>query len=232
VRTPIDSRPATDAEVEQADGVRRALGLVLPSRVHVPWEIAAGFAYQFGERRSNVPWRNTGALRRTLRKQIQDGTYVPPDTHGGPPYPSLPEGDPRAALRTAIENDRESERRYLRAQPRRYLLLSSEIILYGPTAKGQGVNAFLRQTPERSGARISYGVRVGFEGEVLQNRLKLRGGGYLEPSRYSRRYYRPHATAGFDVRLFDAWRWSVRATATVDVAPRYFDWGLSIGLWR
>lgn len=231
VRTPVDSRPQTDAAVEVVDGVRTAGGLVLPARVHVPWELAVGFAYQFGERRSNVPWRNTSALRRQLRRQIADGTYVPPDPHGGPPYPPLSEHNPRAALRTAIENDREAERRYLRAQPRRYVLLSAEILLFGPTRKGQGVSAFLRQAPERSGARISYGARVGLESEVLQNRLKLRGGSYLEPSRYERHYYRPHVTAGMDVRLFDAWRWSVRGTATVDVAPRYYDWGLSVGLW-
>jgi hypothetical protein len=231
VRTPVDSKPQTEAAVEVSNGVRTAGGLVLPARVHVPWELAVGFAYQFGERRSNAPWRNTSALRSQLRRQIADGTYEPPDTYGGPPYPALSQHNPRAALRTAIDNDREAQRRYLRAQPRRYVLLSAEVLLFRPTHKGQGVNAFLRQSPERSGARMSYGARVGLESELLPNRLKLRGGSYLEPSRYQRNYYRPHVTGGMDVRLFDAWRWSVRGTATVDVAPRYYDWGLSLGLW-
>jgi hypothetical protein len=61
--------------------------------------------------------------------------------------------------------------------------------------------------------------------------MKVRGGTYLEPSRFSGSYYRPHATTGFDVRLFDVWRWSVRGTCTADLAPRYFNWGIAFGLW-
>jgi hypothetical protein len=47
-----------------------------------------------------------------------------------------------------------------------------------------------------------------------------------------------HATAGFDLHVFD---WSVfglfgdtawRITAVVDVARRYFDWGVGIGVWH
>jgi hypothetical protein len=76
------------------------------------------------------------------------------------------------------------------------------------------------------------GVRFGVESEILQNRMKVRGGSYLEPSRFQRSYYRPHGTLGFDVRLFDLWRWSFRGTATVDLAPRFFDWGAAIGIWR
>jgi hypothetical protein len=61
--------------------------------------------------------------------------------------------------------------------------------------------------------------------------MKVRGGTYLEPSRFRRSFYRVHGTAGFDVRLFDIWRWSVRGTGTVDLAPRYFNWGIAFGLW-
>jgi hypothetical protein len=82
-----------------------------------------------------------------------------------------------------------------------------------------------------SGDKISFGARIGVESEVMQDRLKVRGGSYIEPSRTQRKYYRPHATVGADVRLFDLWRWSARGTATLDLAPRYFNWGIAFGFW-
>lgn len=230
VRTPLQSRP-TSSRVEMVDGLRTAQGLVLPSRVQVPWEVDVGFAYQFGERRANVPWRETTGIRRNLESQLESGTYQPPPLYDGPAYPSIPDY-PRGALRQAIANDREAERRLIRNQPRRYVLVSADLIVYGKARNGQGLTSFLTQVPEASGARHSFGVRAGVESEVMQNRLKIRCGSYLEPSRFQRSYYRPHGTAGFDVRLFDLWRWSFRMTATVDVAPRFFDWGAAIGMWR
>ncbi len=229
-RTPLESRP-TSERVQIVDGLRTAQGLVLPTRVHVPWELAVGFAYQLGERRTNVPWRNTSGIRDNLASQLESGSYLPPPLYDGPAYPELP-ADKRGALRQAIANDREAERRIIRNQPRRYVLFSADFILYGKTRHGQGLTSFLTQVPETSGARNSVGVRFGVESEIVQNRMRVRSGSYLEPSRFQRSYYRPHGTAGFDVRLFDLWRWSFRATATVDVAPRYFDWGLAIGMWR
>ena len=37
---------------------------------------------------------------------------------------------------------------------------------------------------------------------------------------------------GFDIRLFDVWHWGIRLSSAVDVAPRYLDWGISIGFWH
>lgn len=229
-RSPVSSRPAEGEDVKEVNGVRQVRGFVLPREVHVPWELDVGFAYQFGERRTNVPWRHTRDVKQQLKRELENGAYQPPPTHGGPPWPPLPQ-DPRAALRKAVEHDRESARRFIRHQPRRYVLISADLLLYGPTHRGQGVAAFLTQTPERSGENVSVGFRTGIESEFLPNRLKMRAGAYLEPSRFSRAHYRPHGTFGSDVRLFDAWDWSIRATATIDVAPRYFDWGLSVGFW-
>ncbi|MFT3923643.1 MAG: hypothetical protein QM778_14020 [Myxococcales bacterium] len=230
VRTPIESRPNNSGEV--VNGLRTAQGLVLPERVHVPWELDLGFAYQFGERRTNVPWRETTGIRTNLQRQLANGTYLPPPLYDGPAYTPIPHDNPKAALRQAIANDREAERRLIRNQPRRYVLVSGDLILYGKTDRGQGLTSFLTQQPETSGAKNSVGVRFGMESEVLQNRMKVRAGTYLEPSRFQRSYYRPHGTLGFDVRLFDLWRWSFRGTATIDAAPRFFDWGAAIGIWR
>jgi hypothetical protein len=229
-RSPVASKPDPKANVDQVDGLAAVRGFVLPEMVHVPWELDLGFAYQFGERRSNVPWRATWALKQQLKQQLDTGTYAPPMTHGGKAYPPMP-SEPRAALRQAVRDELESQRRYLRSQPRRYILLSGDVLLFGTTELGHGVAAFLTQRPEPSGRKTSVGVRVGTEGELLQNRLKVRAGSYLEPSRFGRNRYRVHATFGSDVRLFDVWSWSIRGTATLDVAPRYFDWGLAIGFW-
>jgi hypothetical protein len=228
--SPISSRTRNDASVIGDDGLRRAEDLVLPSGVHVPWELDLGFAYQFGERRSNVPWRNTREVRRQLREQIRSGSYVYPPTYGEQRYQTLPD-DLETAIDVAEQNYREAERRFRRHQPRRYVLLAADVLFYGKTPNGQSMSAFLLQQPEVSGDKVSFGARVGAESEVLQDRLKVRAGSYLEPSRTQRKYYRPHGTMGVDVRLFDLWRWSARGTATIDVAPRYFYWGIAFGLW-
>lgn len=229
-RTPIESRVRTDGSVRGDDGLNRVQGLVLPSGVHVPWEADFGFAYQFGERRTNVPWRNTRKLRRTLRQQIVSGSYQPPPDYGEAPYPPLP-ADVEEAVDVAVENYREGERRLRRHQPRRYVLLAVDFLVYGKTPQGQSISAFLTQTPEASGRRMAYGLRVGAESEVWQDRMKVRLGTYLEPSRVNRKFYRPHGTLGVEARLFDFWHWSSRMTATVDLAPRYFNWGIAVGLW-
>lgn len=228
-RTPVTLRPDQRDRVDE-DGIRRAQGLVLPETAHVPWELAWGFAYQFGERRTNIPWRNTQRLRRDLAAQIANGTYQTPPRYGESAYEPLPE-DPNQALDAAMANYREAERRYRRHQPRRYVLVAADMIVTGKTDNGHGLEAFLDQTPERSGQKVSYGVRMGVESEVWPDRMKVRAGSYLEPSRFERAYYRPHGTAGVEARLFDLWRWSARGTATIDLAPRYINWGLAFGLW-
>lgn len=229
-RTPIQSKATHDETITDPDGLERAQGFVVPSGVHVPWEIDLGFAYQFGERRANVPWRNTRQLRRELKAQILNGTYEPPPTYGEAPYPPLP-ADVEKAVDAAIENYNEGERRLRRHQPRRYVLLAADFLIYGKTPNGQSISGFLSQRPETSGDKTAFSLRIGAESEVWQDRMKVRLGTYLEPSRVDRKYYRPHGTLGVEARLFDFWGWSARATATVDGAPRYFNWGLAVGLW-
>jgi len=217
--------------VEVVDGLRTVRGFVLPSSVHVPWEVDLGFAYQFGERASNVPFRNPRDLARELETKLARDTYTTPPQPDGKPYPQLP-AERGAALSAAIALERQAQARALRSRPRRYVLLSTDLLVYGPTQHGQGVTAFLLQRPESSGTRVSLGARFGVESELVPNRLKLRVGSYLEPSRFDRSAYRPHGTLGSDVRLFDLWRWSIRGTTTLDAAPRYLDWGVSLGLWH
>jgi hypothetical protein len=227
-RTPISSKP--DATEMMNDGVVSAEGLVLPERIHAPWEAVLGFAYQFGPRRSNVIWRHTSEIKKHLKRRIETHTYVAPGTYGGPYYRELPK-DPGKALEVAVENDRESERRYLATQPRKYVLISTDFLLFGPTSKGQSVEAFLLQRREPSGRKVSIGVRAGMESELVPNWLKVRMGSYLEPARMESGSYRLHGTLGSDLRLFAIWGTTLRLTATADLAKRYFDWGAALGVW-
>jgi hypothetical protein len=229
-RSPIETEPRHKDAERGDDGLWRIGELVLPTAAYVPWEFALGFAYQFGERRANVPWRNTRELESELRRQLARGSYQPPPDFGEEPYPALPR-DSEKAVEAALENYREGERRLRRHQPRRYVLLAADLWIYGTTPNGQAMSAFILQSPQKSGDRLSFGARLGAESEVWQDRMKVRLGTYLEPSRIDRKFYRPHATFGVEARLFDFWYWSARGTATIDVAPRYFNWGLALGLW-
>jgi hypothetical protein len=82
------------------------------------------------------------------------------------------------------------------------------------------------------------GFRAGLELEPIAHWLKLRGGGYLEPSRYPGHPYRAHGTLGFDVRLF-TWDvfglmepFTLRTGATLDAAQRYTSFGINLGFWH
>jgi hypothetical protein len=121
---------------------------------------------------------------------------------------------------------------------RDYWLVSTELLIIGPTQKGVGIDGFLEQQDRRAGKYASLGTRLGFECEPLTNRLKLRGGFYIEPSRTQQGSYRPHATGGFDVRLF-SWDlfglfspFDLQLSLTGDFGPRYVDIGLGIGFWH
>ena len=69
------------------------------------------------------------------------------------------------------------------------------------------LQGFLDQRVETVGKAITVTPRLGIEGEPLRDRLTLRVGTYVEPSRYEEGTPRQHFTFGGDVRLFpiDFW---------------------------
>jgi hypothetical protein len=146
------------------------------------------------------------------------------------------------------QEDRELEQRLLHAQrareravrelSRRFLLLSADAIVVGPTENGVGLESFLAQERQTSGADATLGLRAGAEGEPVADWVKMRAGTYLEPSRFAGVSYRVHATTGFDVRLF-TWDlfglledFTVLFGASADVAERYLNVGVGLGLWH
>jgi hypothetical protein len=141
-------------------------------------------------------------------------------------------------LERRIEQTRLEHTRMIRSLSRRYLMLSLDTILISPIEGGIGFESFLSQIREPSGRAVSWGVRFGAEGEPIENRLKMRVGTYIEPSRFASGSARVHATLGTDVKLFS---WDLFGLAApvdlqiggaVDVAVRYVNYGFSVGVWH
>jgi hypothetical protein len=129
-------------------------------------------------------------------------------------------------------------RRRYRAIPREKVLLSFSMLVTGPTKGAVGVESMLTQVIDRSGEKTSVTLRGGTEVEVVPNRLQLRAGSYMEPTRFRQSSPRLHATTGFEVRVVD---WSLfgifpednafRVSGAVDFSREYFGWSLGLGSW-
>jgi hypothetical protein len=202
---------------KNAEGDRVFGTTYLPERVDLPWEVEAGVAVQLGKRPLNIPWTNE-------------------DT--------VPDADTERWRRTNAEGQIEPrykgarrmlEARY-RAIPREKVLLATSVLVSGALEEAVGLESALSQKVDRSGQTVVASVRFGAEAEVIPWWLVLRGGSYVEPTRFRESSPRAHATAGFQVRLF---RWSVlglfdehtiwRFSANGDVARAYVSTGFAIG---
>ncbi|MCC7534964.1 MAG: hypothetical protein IT379_02055, partial [Deltaproteobacteria bacterium] len=199
-------------------GTRSVAGFVLPREVYLPWELQLGFAFMIGRRPLNVRWRNPrdddevfrGNLVRRQRDRLAARTRevqaravalgrapTPEDTARWQAEDARWQHDERAR-RTREEDglDEEHERlqrarrRWLRNLSRLYLLVSTELLVTGPTSDGIGLESFLSQRIQRSGQDVTLAPRLGLEGEPWPNRIRLRIGSYLEPSRFDDVGYR------------------------------------------
>ena len=123
-----------------------------------------------------------------------------------------------------------------------HVLLLASVLLSGPTtgASSQSVSleGFLDQESETVGRSVTATPRFGLEGEPIHERMTLRAGTYVEPSRYDSGSPRQHFTFGGDVRLFPLDFWGLLPRANwkiglfVDLAPRYVNGGIGIGEWH
>ncbi len=126
-----------------------------------------------------------------------------------------------------------------KALPRTKLLLTGSVLISGAASNAIGFESFMSQQIEHSGRHVVVSPRVGAEIEPIENRLQVRAGSYLEPSRFEHIGPRVHGTAGAEVRLF---RWSVfgltspetswRISGCIDVSHLYFGWGVGVGTWH
>jgi len=114
----------------------------------------------------------------------------------------------------------------------------ASVLLTGPSASAISVEDFLEQRPEAVGRKLSATPRLGMEGEPLPDRMVLRVGTYVEPSRYEAAAPRQHFTFGGDVCLFPLDFWGLlpetswKISFAIDLAPRYGNYGIGIGNWH
>ncbi len=117
--------------------------------------------------------------------------------------------------------------------------LMADVVVDAPVRDAVAIESVLTGQPIARGAWYTVSPRAGAEVDVWRDRLRLRGGGYLEPSRTALSGPRPHATGGFELRLFRVHALDHRINLNLawqvgaDYAPRYFHgaW-LGINLWQ
>lgn len=262
-RSEVSALPI-DFGVSEGGTVRRPTGcvegsagcFVVPRRIALPWEIEIGASLMLGERTFNLPWEDMGARRRVLRDQQRDDRTRREREHRLE-LAAISDGVERArddARWTSEERERvereeseyasfpwrwrASQRVMLRDRGRRFLLISFGLVTFGPVGRGQGIDAFMAQQERPSGRDVLMSPRLGLEGEPWSNRLQLRVGTYVEPSRFDDVPARVHITGGLELRLFrwDAFKISdpvdIKLTFTMDYSYNYFDWGFGVGFWQ
>ena len=250
-------RAGLTVDNDQGGGVTG--GLALPRAAHLPWELQVGFAYQFGDRPLNRRFvdptgaenslathhrrrRAERANAQLVRESLQSGAPTPVGTRPADPQWRAVEARRAVTEDLWLEHDLEAleltRAHELRRLSRRYVMISGEVVVTGPTSDGVGLEGFLRAQRDISGQDVTASVRLGVEFEPWVERLKLRFGSYYEPSRFVDGHGRMHATAGFDLHVVD---WDVfgivdktawRITMVADIANRYFDWGIGLGVWH
>ncbi|MGH7434080.1 MAG: hypothetical protein ACRENE_00230 [Polyangiaceae bacterium] len=259
VRAPVNAGIFGTDVTTDTNGLHRAGSFVLPDQVVLPWEVEVGVAYQLGPRPLNPGWHNPHADEAPLRARI-DGDRGQRAREREVELRLLPprerrkraaELDAEEASLRAIEDarlDAENDRLKAVARsryanwPRERILLLASVLLSGPTTGGSSqsvsLEGFLDQKAEIVGRNLSATPRFGLEGEPIHDRLTLRAGTYVEPSRYDSGSPRQHFTFGGDVRLFPLDFWGLLPRANwkiglfVDLAPRYVNGGIGIGEWH
>jgi hypothetical protein len=228
-RLPVDASGEPSSTVTRdADGVRRAAGLALPSKVHWPWEVEVGVALSAGPRPLNPQWIDPHEQEAVLRQEIKDAQQA--RVHARElELSQIPDLKSRQEREAEMNRDEvyiraEEERRLARLSkqldderrarfanwPRARILVVAEVLITGGTSDGIGIQSFLRQEDVQSGGRTSAAPRLGMEGEPVPNVLVARIGTYLEPSRYAAPAepgvlagMRQHFTFGTDLHVFD-----------------------------
>lgn len=232
----------------------------IPASVNMPWELDVGVALQAGQRPINIHWANphdeasrfAEEIRRARERRAAERAKVlagiAPELRAS--RAAQLDRDERE-LRAAEDRERKSfSKHYDRAAKERYARLPREHVLFalglltvGPTTDGISLESFFTQQVVRAGAVTTYSPRAGIESEIVPGVFRPRVGTYVEPSRFTLEpdwtAFRQHVTAGFDLYLFrsnifglyeDGTAW--RVTMAVDVSRSYWNYGLSVGIWR
>jgi hypothetical protein len=214
---PLNGKPGSIKPNAEGDSV--VGNIYLPNRVELPWEIEAGVAFQLWKRPLNLPWYDEDEVPETECE----------------PYRKTVNGEKEPCYRAARRLLKQREA----ALPRERVLLSFSALLSGPVQNAVGLESMLAQRVDRSGELAVVSLRAGVEAEVLPRWLVLRGGSYLEPTRFRESEPRVHGVTGLDVRVFRSSFWGLfddgtlfRVSGAVDVARDYFGWSIGAGVFH
>ncbi|MEQ8276780.1 MAG: hypothetical protein RMA76_26700 [Deltaproteobacteria bacterium] len=136
----------------------------------------------------------------------------------------------RANNVTKTFGTREAEKDDALPKERDFVTVAADVVFTEALERVAGFQAWADDVLQPAGQAVTVGLHIGAESEIIDNRLKLRAGGYYEPSRFagSGRF---HGTTGFDLRLFELiWDWKFAFAG--DFAKRYTNLIFSIGFWH
>jgi hypothetical protein len=240
---------------DATSGARCVGGFYVPSHIVMPWEVEAGVAYQLGPRPLNPGWQDPHKQEARLRTEIaqdraerwrrnqEELARLPPAER--PARLAEIAAEERSLRKIEDDHLAEESRRLNAARKARYanwprdrILLLASVLVTGQSSNAVSVEGFLDKLQETVGRSVDVTPRLGLEGEPIRDRLTLRAGTYVEPSRYDGGSARQHYTFGTDVHLFpfDLWgllpesEWKLGLFA--DLAPRYTNWGFGISNWH
>jgi len=229
---------------------------ILPSSVVLPGQITIGFALQLGPRPLNPKWEDPNDDLEPLRARLQ-ADRDERARRDVAELATIPDGPARKTRQRQLDAREHAIRRVEDARldveekkvhaahdarfanwPRPRLLVVSDAVITAPVDKAVAVSSFLDQQNQAYGRSWTISPRLGLEGEPVINWLKLRLGTYLEPSLFDGGSARQHFTFGGDLKLFswnffgilDPTTWQI--SFATDLAPRYSNWGISLGVWR
>ncbi len=260
IRTPVVASASSDSRLRIAYAGDPEDELYLPDRVILPWELHLGLALQFGPRPFNPRWvdasEELGPIRRYLAWRKRERTRRRTEEEQKPAGDTQARAAQLAALDTELHTEDVLDRAYLERSERalnellaqRYerlrrfhLLVTTSLDVLGPASNAAGVESFLARTVQRSGTQPSFSPRFAVESEAIPGWVRLRGGFYVEPTRFADnpKGSRVHVTLGADQRLVpwqvfgvlsDPSVWQIRGF--IDASRQYFSWGLAIGMWH
>ena len=237
-----------DIVATSADGSE----VFLPKAVACPWDLNFGFAVQLGPRPFNPPWRTSSELierqtlahrmreldRESARKSARRRAKTEEERLLAERTFDREQRDDDRALDLELDSARVRIEKELSKMNRFYLQISAAFLISGPVGEAVGVESLVTQTVNRSGQRAVGSPRLGLESGGFLSFLRVRGGTYLEPTRFDGSEARLHATLGVDLKLI---RWNVfgawpddylwRLGLSADAARQYSTWGITLAGW-
>lgn len=234
--------------------------LYLPKEVTLPWAVNLGFSLMLGPRPFNPRWYDPSRLLDPVRQEVsaherqrvarRSEAESRARADGGNVQAALDAVDAELAQERALDAlklermrrriDRQLREREARLS-RRYVLITTSVLVSGPSTDAVGIESFLSRRVDRFGLSTVVSPRIGVESEVVPQLLKLSAGSYIEPTRSSGNphRFRTHGTLGTEIDVLpwtvfglfdDGTRW--RVAGSIDLSREYLGWGVSIGVWH